>query len=135
MGRLQRVQAMVYNVQDDWACGLCPQSGTLKTKKHKVSETGSVPYSDLFLYFYVQGLKLALSNRPNTIFVSNFTRLQKQMQFRKTSFLLCFQNIRRWTESKTPVITTINVEKRYHHACMHSPQCSYYVYVLFAAKS
>jgi hypothetical protein len=33
---------MVYNIQNYWVFGLCPLSGILKTKEHKVSETGSV---------------------------------------------------------------------------------------------
>jgi hypothetical protein len=33
---------MVYNIQNYWGSGLCPLSGILKTRKHSVSETGSV---------------------------------------------------------------------------------------------
>jgi hypothetical protein len=31
---------MVYNAQNYWVSGLCPFSGILDTRKHKVSETG-----------------------------------------------------------------------------------------------
>jgi hypothetical protein len=33
---------MVYNTQNYWVSGLCPSSEILNTRKHKVSETGSV---------------------------------------------------------------------------------------------
>jgi hypothetical protein len=33
---------MVYNTQNYWGFGLCPSSGILKTRKHNVSETGSI---------------------------------------------------------------------------------------------
>jgi hypothetical protein len=33
---------MVYNTQNYWVFGLCPSSGILETRKHNVSETGSV---------------------------------------------------------------------------------------------
>jgi hypothetical protein len=33
---------MVYNTQNYWGFGLCPSSGILETRKHNVSETGSV---------------------------------------------------------------------------------------------
>jgi hypothetical protein len=33
---------MVYNIQNYWVSGLCPSSGILNTRKHNVSETGSV---------------------------------------------------------------------------------------------
>jgi hypothetical protein len=33
---------MVYNTQNYWFFGLCPSSGILETRKHDVSETGSV---------------------------------------------------------------------------------------------
>jgi hypothetical protein len=33
---------MVYNTQNYWIFGLCPSSGILETRKHNVSETGSV---------------------------------------------------------------------------------------------
>jgi hypothetical protein len=33
---------MVYNTQNYWVFGLCPSSGILEARKHKVSETGSV---------------------------------------------------------------------------------------------
>jgi hypothetical protein len=32
----------VYNTQNYWVFGLCPSSGILDTRKHNVSETGSV---------------------------------------------------------------------------------------------
>jgi hypothetical protein len=34
---------MVYNTQNYWVSGLCPSSGILETRKHNVSETGSIP--------------------------------------------------------------------------------------------
>jgi hypothetical protein len=33
---------MVYNTQNYWVLGLFPSSGILETRKHDVSETGSV---------------------------------------------------------------------------------------------
>jgi hypothetical protein len=33
---------MVYNTQNYWVFGLCPSSGILSTRKHKVSGTTSV---------------------------------------------------------------------------------------------
>jgi hypothetical protein len=33
---------MVYNTQNYWVFGLCTSSGILDTRKHNVSETGSV---------------------------------------------------------------------------------------------
>jgi hypothetical protein len=33
---------MVYNTQNYWVFGLCPSIGILETRKHNVSETGSV---------------------------------------------------------------------------------------------
>jgi hypothetical protein len=39
---LLRVLTMVYNTQNYWVFGLCPSSGILETRKHNVSETGSV---------------------------------------------------------------------------------------------
>jgi hypothetical protein len=33
---------MEYSTQNYWVCGLCLQSGILDTRKHLVSETGSV---------------------------------------------------------------------------------------------
>jgi hypothetical protein len=33
---------MVYNTQNYWLFGLCPSSGILESRKHNVSETGSV---------------------------------------------------------------------------------------------
>jgi hypothetical protein len=33
---------MVCNTQNYWIAGLCPSSGILNTRKHNVSETGSV---------------------------------------------------------------------------------------------
>jgi hypothetical protein len=41
--RFWRVLMMEYNTQDYWVFGLCPSSGILDTRKHDVSETGSVP--------------------------------------------------------------------------------------------
>jgi hypothetical protein len=46
---------MEYNTQNYWVFGLCPSSGILETRKHNVSETGSVsvlllcrvPYKEL----------------------------------------------------------------------------------------
>jgi hypothetical protein len=32
----------IYSTQNNWVFGLCPSSGILKTRKHSVSETGSV---------------------------------------------------------------------------------------------
>jgi hypothetical protein len=37
---------MVYNNQRHWVFGLCPLSGILETRKHNVSETGSVSILD-----------------------------------------------------------------------------------------
>jgi hypothetical protein len=37
-----KVLTSVYDTQNFWSSGLCPSSGTLKTRKHYVSETGSV---------------------------------------------------------------------------------------------
>jgi hypothetical protein len=34
---------MVFNTQNYWLFGLCPSSGILETRKHNVSESGSVP--------------------------------------------------------------------------------------------
>jgi hypothetical protein len=36
------VLTMVYNIKNYLVFGLCPQSGILETRKHNVSETGSV---------------------------------------------------------------------------------------------
>jgi hypothetical protein len=33
---------MVYNAQNYWVTGLCPSSGILNTREHKVPETGAV---------------------------------------------------------------------------------------------
>jgi hypothetical protein len=33
---------MVYNTQNYWVLGLCPSSVILETRKHSVSESGSV---------------------------------------------------------------------------------------------
>jgi hypothetical protein len=33
---------MVYNTQNYWVFGLCPSTDILETRKHNVSETGSV---------------------------------------------------------------------------------------------
>jgi hypothetical protein len=33
---------MMYNTQNYWVFGLCPSSGILETRKHSISETGSV---------------------------------------------------------------------------------------------
>jgi hypothetical protein len=33
---------MVYNTQNYWVSGLFPPSGILETRKHDISETGSV---------------------------------------------------------------------------------------------
>jgi hypothetical protein len=33
---------MVYNTQNHWVFGLCPLSGILESRKHNISETGSV---------------------------------------------------------------------------------------------
>jgi hypothetical protein len=40
---------MVYNTQNYWVFGLCPSSGILETRKHDVSETGSVSETSCFL--------------------------------------------------------------------------------------
>jgi hypothetical protein len=37
-----RILTMVYNTQNYWVSGLCPSSRILNTRKHNVSETGSV---------------------------------------------------------------------------------------------
>jgi hypothetical protein len=36
---------MVHNTQNHWGSGLCPLSGILKTRKHKLSETAHLPSS------------------------------------------------------------------------------------------
>jgi hypothetical protein len=40
--QILRLLTMVYNTQNYWVFGLCPSSGILGTRKHKVSEIGSV---------------------------------------------------------------------------------------------
>jgi hypothetical protein len=40
--KFYRVLTMVYNTQNYWIFVLCPSSGILVTRKHDVSETGSV---------------------------------------------------------------------------------------------
>jgi hypothetical protein len=36
------VLTIVYNTQNDWVLKICPSSSILETRKHNVSETGSV---------------------------------------------------------------------------------------------
>jgi hypothetical protein len=43
------VLTMVHNIQNQWDFGLCPSSGILETKKHNISETGSVSFLMLVL--------------------------------------------------------------------------------------
>jgi hypothetical protein len=50
---------LVYKTRNYWIFGFCPLSGVLKTRKHKVSETGSVSV-----------IRLAFSKGPNRIGVS-----------------------------------------------------------------
>jgi hypothetical protein len=38
----ERVLTMAYNTNNYWVFGLCPSSGIVGTRKHDVSETGSV---------------------------------------------------------------------------------------------
>jgi hypothetical protein len=40
--RFQSVLTMVHNTQNYWVFGLFPSFGILETRKHDVSETGSV---------------------------------------------------------------------------------------------
>jgi hypothetical protein len=40
--RIWRILTMVYDTQNYWVSGLRPSSGILNTRKHNVSETGSV---------------------------------------------------------------------------------------------
>jgi hypothetical protein len=40
--RIWRLLAMVYNIQNHWLSGQCPSFGILNTRKHNVSDTGSV---------------------------------------------------------------------------------------------
>jgi hypothetical protein len=42
------VLTMVYDTQNYWVFGLCPSSIILETKKHNVSETGSVSVEDTY---------------------------------------------------------------------------------------
>jgi hypothetical protein len=42
MNRLEWVLTMVYNTQNCWVFGLCLSTGVQQTRKHNVSETGSV---------------------------------------------------------------------------------------------
>jgi hypothetical protein len=41
-GKVDSKGMMVYNTQNYWDFGLCPTSGILESRKHNVSETGSV---------------------------------------------------------------------------------------------
>jgi hypothetical protein len=45
----QRVLMMVYHIHNYWGFGLFPMSGILGTRKHDVSETGSVSETSYFL--------------------------------------------------------------------------------------
>jgi hypothetical protein len=43
--KMFKVVTMVYNIQNQWVSGICLSSGILNTRKHNVSETGSVRFS------------------------------------------------------------------------------------------
>jgi hypothetical protein len=42
VNKIREILTMVFNTQNYWVSGLCPSSGILNTRKHNVSETGSV---------------------------------------------------------------------------------------------
>jgi hypothetical protein len=77
---------MVHHAQNYWVFGLFPSSGILGTRKHDVSETGSVP---------------VLRCLPPAPEYGN-------MQFPKRRVFSSSYNTGRWKKSKNPVILSIN---------------------------
>jgi hypothetical protein len=90
---------MVYNIQNYWVLGLPSSSGILWTRKHDVSETGSV--SVLKWEPVIRWLRLALSKGPNRVGVPPLTEDGNRSSFWNLMFP-SFKNTRRWTRSKTP---------------------------------